>query len=58
MNEQFRKAWNVTNGKFTPTGCEWLVWIGQPLLYDGGLCVNRTTEEHIISSELGSSLSL
>ncbi|HEY6437914.1 MAG TPA: hypothetical protein VIY47_15095 [Ignavibacteriaceae bacterium] len=25
---------------------DWLSWIGQPMLYDGGLCVNRTPEEH------------
>ena len=25
---------------------DWLSWIGQPMLYDGGLCVNRTLEEH------------
>jgi hypothetical protein len=21
--------------------CEWSVWIGQPMLYDGALCVER-----------------
>ena len=25
---------------------DWLTWVGQPMLYDGGLCVNRSTEEH------------
>ncbi len=25
--------------------CEWLAYCGCPLLYDGGLCVNRTPEE-------------
>ncbi len=24
---------------------EWLSWLGQPLLYDGGLCVTRSLEE-------------
>jgi hypothetical protein len=22
-------------------------WFGQPMLYDGGLCVNRTLEDHV-----------
>ena len=25
MNEQFRKEWNCTGTKFTPTHCEWLI---------------------------------
>lgn len=25
---------------------DWLSWIGSPMLYDGGLCVNRSPEEH------------
>ncbi len=25
--------------------CEWLAYLGCPMLYDGGLCVNRTLEE-------------
>ena len=25
---------------------DWTSWIGQPMLYDGGLFVNRTLEEH------------
>lgn len=28
---------------------DWLCWIGQPMLYDGGLCVNRTQEEILYS---------
>jgi len=24
---------------------EWLAYLGGPMLYDGGLCVNRTPEE-------------
>jgi len=46
MNQEFKQAWNTTGTKFTPGVLEWLAWIGQPLLYDGGLCVNRTLEEH------------
>lgn len=46
MDDDFRKAWNTTGRKFTPSALEWLCWIGQPMLYDGGLCVNRTREEH------------
>lgn len=58
MNDQFVKAWNTTEKKFTPTQCEWLAWLGQPMLYDGGLCVNRTPEEHMISQQRRGSLSL
>ena len=46
MNQEFKLAWNTTGTKFTPSALEWLAWIGEPLLYDGGLCVNRTLEEH------------
>ncbi len=24
---------------------EWAAWLGQPMVYDSGLCVNRTKEE-------------
>lgn len=54
MNDQFRKEWKSTNTEFTP--CEWLSWIGQPMLYDGGLCVNRTREEHQENNEHTGSL--
>lgn len=30
----------------------WLDWIGEPMLYDGGLYVNRTLEEHQASKVL------
>ena len=56
MNEQFKKAWNTTDKKFTPIDCEWLAWIGQPMLYDGGLCVNRCLEEQIFSNQNRGSL--
>jgi hypothetical protein len=31
---------------FKETKSDWLSWLGQPMIYDGGLCVNRTKEEH------------
>ena len=46
MNPEFKSAWNTTGTYFTPRALEWLAWLGQPLLYDGGLCVNRNPEEH------------
>jgi hypothetical protein len=46
MNEEFKMAWNTTGRKFTLPSLEWLAWCGQPMLYDGGLCVNRSPEEH------------
>ena len=42
MNEQFKMA---------GIRLDWLTWIGQPLLYDGGLCVNRSLEEHEYSAK-------
>lgn len=30
---------------FIRYGTDWLSWIGMPMLYDGGLCVNRDQEE-------------
>lgn len=45
INQEFKSAWNTTGHKFTPSALEWLAWLGQPMLYDGGLCVNRTQEE-------------
>ena len=38
MNKEFREA-----GR----GVDWLSWLGMPIVYDGGLCVNRTLEERI-----------
>lgn len=26
---------------------DWLSWIGQPMIYDGSLCVNRSIEDCI-----------
>lgn len=56
IDEQFKRAWNVTGTKFTPSGCEWIGWIGQPMIYDGGLCVNRSLEEHLASNKRRGSL--
>lgn len=58
MDPLFKRAWNVNliTNKFTPGPLEWLAWIGQPMLYDGGLCVNRTPEEHEISLQKRGSL--
>ncbi len=60
MNEQFKRGWNVNlkTNKFTPGALEWLAWCGQPLLYDGGLCVNRSLQEHQTSLEKKGSLAL
>ena len=30
---------------------DWTCWIGQPMIYDGGLCVNRSPEEHAESNK-------
>jgi hypothetical protein len=56
IDEFFKKSWNVTGTKFTPSHLEWLSWLGQPMLYDGGLCVNRTLEEHLVSNQRQGSL--
>ena len=37
MNPDFIKA---------SKGHDWITWCGGWLLYDGGLCVNRSPEEH------------
>jgi hypothetical protein len=39
MDPEFKTAWKELS-------VDWLSWLGQPMLYDGGLCVNRTAEEH------------
>ena len=38
MNDEFMKA----GMRFH----DWISWLGQPMLYDAGLCVNRSPEEH------------
>lgn len=40
MHKEFRQCYLTQKNEV-----EWLVWIGCPILYDGGLRVNRTTEE-------------
>lgn len=37
MNQEFLEARDRV---------DWLSWLGMPMIYDGGLCVNRTPEEH------------
>ncbi len=32
------------------TRCDMLSWLGEPMIYDYGLFVNRTIDEHIISN--------
>lgn len=39
MNDEFNDAYIMG------AVLEWLTWCGQPMVYDGGLCVNRTKEE-------------
>ena len=41
------------NEQYTMAGLsyDWLCWIGMPMLYDGGLCVNRSLEEHEYSTK-------
>lgn len=39
MSPEFKEAFADTQF------IEWLTWLGQPLLYDGDLCVTRTKEE-------------
>lgn len=45
MNDEFKKAFRESIIPRTFTS--WDVWLGMPMIYDGGLCVNRTLEEHI-----------
>jgi hypothetical protein len=58
MNEEFKMAWNTTVRKFTLPSLEWLAWCGQPMLYDSGLCVNRSPEEHQESRKQKGSLTV
>ncbi len=32
-----------------PKDCSWQIWMGYGMIYDGGLCVNRSPEEHAMS---------
>lgn len=36
--------------EYRTRNAEWLVWLGMPMIYDSGLCVNRTQEEHFESN--------
>lgn len=49
MDKEYTRLWH-----FARAMCplEWTTWLGGPNLYDGGLFVNRTPEEHIYSRYL------
>jgi len=40
INKYFYEGFRTTD-----FSCEWLLYLGCPMIYDGGLCVNRTPEE-------------
>ncbi len=40
ISSEFYAGYRQTN-----FDCEWLAYLGCPMLYDGRLCVNRTQEE-------------
>ena len=42
MNTAFINAWIEIRKDYS---CDWTTWLGFPVIYDGGLCVNRTPEE-------------
>lgn len=46
MNTAFINAWKEIRNDYN---CDWASWLGFPVIYDGGLCVNRSPEEVIIS---------
>jgi len=39
MHDEFIITWKDLRS-------DWLCWLGQPMLFDGGLYVNRTLDEH------------
>lgn len=43
MREDWQKA---------ARGEDWLSWIGGPMLYDGGLFVNRSLEENLFTDSI------
>ena len=46
MNPEFINGWKEIRNDYS---CDWITWLGFPVIYDGGLCVNRTPEEVIES---------
>lgn len=46
MNQDFYSGFRQTM-----LNTEWLVYLGCPMLYDGGLCVNRERQEMEYSSK-------
>ena len=52
MNRSFNAAMELqrlSHRELGTTYCDWLSFIGMPMLYDGGLFVNRTKEEVRVS---------
>jgi hypothetical protein len=47
VNPYFIKAWAEIRNEFH---CDWAMWLGGPMIYDSGLCVNRTPEEVAVST--------
>lgn len=45
MDKEYTRTWHTMREQ----GLAWLDWIGGPMLYDAGLYVNRTKEEHDMS---------
>jgi hypothetical protein len=50
MSGAFEQAWHdVQAGGYARKQArfrvDWLLWIGQPMVYDGALCVTRSKEE-------------
>ncbi len=41
--------WSIVRNEFA---CEWLTWTGQPMLFDGGIFVNRSAEEMELTTTL------
>lgn len=46
MNRDFTRMWHQVRDEYP---LEWAAWLGCPNWYDGGLCVNRSPEEHYMS---------
>ena len=52
MSVPFANAWiQYHDNKRCPT--HWLVWIGQPMMYDGSLYVERDYEQSIQTTKRG-----
>ena len=49
MDKNYTRMWQVIRSEYQ---CEWLTWIGQPMMYDGGMFVNRSAEEWQVTNLL------